>query len=82
MIELARYHSNEAFEVILLESSFRPNISIFFSFFFWHKFAIHWRYAFDIICICAGGLTENDFILAAKINKLKMHHLLRHRPTP
>uniref|UniRef100_A0A2N9EK37 4a-hydroxytetrahydrobiopterin dehydratase n=1 Tax=Fagus sylvatica TaxID=28930 RepID=A0A2N9EK37_FAGSY len=29
-----------------------------------------------------GGLTENDFILAAKINKLKMHHLLRHRPTP
>ncbi|XP_044496802.1 pterin-4-alpha-carbinolamine dehydratase 2, mitochondrial-like [Mangifera indica] len=24
-----------------------------------------------------GGLTENDFILAAKINKLDLHHLLR-----
>ncbi|KAK8937225.1 hypothetical protein KSP39_PZI012386 [Platanthera zijinensis] len=24
-----------------------------------------------------GGLTENDFILAAKINSLKMDHLLR-----
>ena len=24
-----------------------------------------------------GGLTENDFILAAKINGLNLHHLLR-----
>merc|ERR1712183_540923 len=26
-----------------------------------------------------GGLTENDFILATKINKLNMHHLLRRK---
>ncbi|KAM6575800.1 hypothetical protein CsatA_024127 [Cannabis sativa] len=26
-----------------------------------------------------GGLTENDFILAAKINKLELHHLLRRK---
>ncbi|CAI0424485.1 unnamed protein product [Linum tenue] len=28
-----------------------------------------------------GGLTENDFILAAKINQLDMHHLLRKKPS-
>ncbi|KAF3966437.1 hypothetical protein ACB098_05G119500 [Castanea mollissima] len=28
-----------------------------------------------------GGLTENDFILATKINKLNMHHLLRRKVT-
>ncbi|GAV64943.1 Pterin_4a domain-containing protein [Cephalotus follicularis] len=27
-----------------------------------------------------GGLTENDFILAAKINGLDLHHLLRKKP--
>ncbi|KAL0328949.1 UNVERIFIED_CONTAM: Pterin-4-alpha-carbinolamine dehydratase 2, mitochondrial [Sesamum calycinum] len=27
-----------------------------------------------------GGLTENDFILAAKINGLNLHHLLRITP--
>ncbi|KAM7257067.1 hypothetical protein ACFE04_012808 [Oxalis oulophora] len=27
-----------------------------------------------------GGLTENDFILAAKINKLEVHDLLRKKP--
>ncbi|KAL3576357.1 hypothetical protein D5086_021640 [Populus alba] len=26
-----------------------------------------------------GGLTENDFILAAKINGLNLHHLLRNK---
>ncbi|XVE88329.1 hypothetical protein DITRI_Ditri19aG0061100 [Diplodiscus trichospermus] len=29
-----------------------------------------------------GGLTENDFILAAKINVLDLHHLLRKKVTP
>ncbi|OMO93895.1 Transcriptional coactivator/pterin dehydratase [Corchorus capsularis] len=29
----------------------------------------------------AGGLTENDFILAAKINDLDLHHLLRKKVT-
>ncbi|CAL1410511.1 unnamed protein product [Linum trigynum] len=29
----------------------------------------------------AGGLTENDFILAAKINQLDMHNLLRKKPS-
>lgn len=28
-----------------------------------------------------GGLTENDFILAAKINALNMQHLLRRKAT-
>ncbi|KAK8484970.1 hypothetical protein V6N11_019433, partial [Hibiscus sabdariffa] len=28
-----------------------------------------------------GGLTENDFILAAKINALDLHHLLRKKVT-
>ncbi|XVF87213.1 hypothetical protein PTKIN_Ptkin18bG0100900 [Pterospermum kingtungense] len=28
-----------------------------------------------------GGLTENDFILAAKINELDLHHLLRKKVT-
>lgn len=31
---------------------------------------------FDIISFWAGGLTENDFILASKINKLDVHQLL------
>ncbi|KAF7123170.1 hypothetical protein RHSIM_Rhsim12G0042800 [Rhododendron simsii] len=33
------------------------------------------------ICLtcCAGGLTENDFILAAKINRLKLHDLVRRK---
>ncbi|XP_057950312.1 pterin-4-alpha-carbinolamine dehydratase 2, mitochondrial isoform X2 [Malania oleifera] len=29
-----------------------------------------------------GGLTENDFILAAKINRVQLKHLLRHKVTP
>lgn len=29
----------------------------------------------------AGGLTENDFILAAKISGLNLHNLLRITPT-
>jgi len=37
------------------------------------------EYSFDIICTCAGGLTENDFILAAKINGLDPQHLLRRK---
>ncbi|TQE00691.1 hypothetical protein C1H46_013630 [Malus baccata] len=28
-----------------------------------------------------GGLTENDFILAAKINRISMQHLLRRKAT-
>lgn len=32
-----------------------------------------------LICAHAGGLTENDFILAAKINKLPLDHLLRRK---
>lgn len=30
---------------------------------------------------CAGGLTENDFILAAKINALDMQTLMRRKAT-
>lgn len=30
-------------------------------------------------CLCAGGLTENDFILAAKIDKLDLNDLLRRK---
>ncbi|KAL8511789.1 hypothetical protein ACS0TY_018283 [Phlomoides rotata] len=35
----------------------------------------------DIWTHAVGGLTENDFILAAKINGLNLHHLLRITPT-
>ncbi|KAL0300614.1 UNVERIFIED_CONTAM: Pterin-4-alpha-carbinolamine dehydratase 2, mitochondrial [Sesamum radiatum] len=34
----------------------------------------------DIWTHAIGGLTENDFILAAKINGLNLHHLLRITP--
>ncbi|KAK4421104.1 Pterin-4-alpha-carbinolamine dehydratase 2, mitochondrial [Sesamum alatum] len=34
----------------------------------------------DIWTHAVGGLTENDFILAAKINGLNLHHLLRITP--
>ncbi|KAG9448824.1 hypothetical protein H6P81_008789 [Aristolochia fimbriata] len=34
----------------------------------------------DIWTHSAGGLTENDFILAAKINSLDLQHLLRRKP--
>ncbi|XP_073126056.1 pterin-4-alpha-carbinolamine dehydratase 2, mitochondrial isoform X1 [Henckelia pumila] len=35
----------------------------------------------DIWTHAVGGLTENDFILAAKISGLNLHHLLRITPT-
>ncbi|XP_051135615.1 pterin-4-alpha-carbinolamine dehydratase 2, mitochondrial isoform X2 [Andrographis paniculata] len=35
----------------------------------------------DIWTHAVGGLTENDFILAAKINGLNFHDLLRRTPT-
>ncbi|XP_007025171.2 PREDICTED: putative pterin-4-alpha-carbinolamine dehydratase [Theobroma cacao] len=35
----------------------------------------------DIWTHAVGGLTENDFILAAKINGLDLHHLLRKKVT-
>ncbi|XP_047947913.1 pterin-4-alpha-carbinolamine dehydratase 2, mitochondrial isoform X1 [Salvia hispanica] len=35
----------------------------------------------DIWTHAVGGLTENDFILAAKINGLNLHNLLRITPT-
>lgn len=41
----------------------------------WNNITIEiWTHAVD-------GLTENDFILATKINKLNMHHLLRRKLT-
>ncbi|XP_038708709.1 pterin-4-alpha-carbinolamine dehydratase 2, mitochondrial-like [Tripterygium wilfordii] len=41
----------------------------------WNNVKIEiWTYA-------AGGLTENDFILAAKINGLDLHELLRKKAT-
>ncbi|KAL0011571.1 hypothetical protein SO802_006679 [Lithocarpus litseifolius] len=41
----------------------------------WNNVTIEiWTHAVD-------GLTENDFILATKINKLHMHHLLRRKLT-
>ncbi|KAL9452260.1 hypothetical protein AB3S75_008116 [Citrus x aurantiifolia] len=33
----------------------------------------------EICTHAVGGLTENDFILAAKINRLDIHHLLRRK---
>lgn len=36
-----------------------------------------WQLIKLLCCIATGGLTENDFILAAKINNLNVEHLLR-----
>lgn len=40
---------------------------------------IHNRASFEVIHVHVGGLTENDFILAAKINELNVHGLLRRK---
>ena len=33
----------------------------------------------EVIHVFVGGLTQNDFILAAKINELNLHDLLRRK---
>lgn len=58
---------------------------------FFNNFSLYARILFPIVCCivrilsflsgCTGGLTENDFILAAKINGLNLHDLLRKKST-